>query len=102
MKEAKIIEMVLWNAKAGVSVEDAKRSITQLNDFVKIQPGFISRKTSQAADGQFLDLVLWTDLNSAKTAAKKAMENESLIEVFSKIDQEDMLFKHFEIFNQME
>lgn len=102
MEKAKIVEMVLWKSKEGISIEEAKNSITTLNDFVKQQPGFISRKTALAEDGMFLDIVLWTDLASAKMASEKAMQNEETAKVFSTIDEKEMTFQHFEIFNTIE
>lgn len=102
MKQTKIIEMVLWNSKEGISLENAKKSITELNDFVKEQPGFVARKTAMAEDGRFIDIVYWTDLTSAKTASEKAMKNEDLIPIFSMIDEKEMIFQHFEVFNSID
>lgn len=102
MEKATIIELVLWKPKAGISNEDMQTSISALNNFVKDQPGFISRKTALAEDGQFLDFVLWTDLNSAKVASEKAMKNEQALEIFGIIEEEGMLFKHYEIFNELD
>lgn len=102
MEKAQIVEMVLWKSKEGVSTADAKNAIIQLNEFVQQQPGFVSRKTALAEDGKFLDIVLWTDLNAAKTASEKAMKNEKLIPIFSTIDEKEMIFQHFNIFNNLE
>lgn len=101
MEQANIIEMVLWEFKEGVSVEEGKASVQKLNAFVRQQPGFISRKTALSKDGKFLDVVLWTDLESAQTASEKAMQNEMTTTIFSTMDQEGMLFQHFEIFNRL-
>ncbi|WP_422081432.1 hypothetical protein [Ulvibacterium sp.] len=99
MEHAKVLEMVLWKSKEGISTATAKKSFTRLNDFVRDQPGFISRKTSLAEDGRFLDIVLWTDMASAKAASEKAMKNKDLVEIFSTIDEREMVFQHFEVFN---
>ncbi|MBC6399589.1 MAG: hypothetical protein GDA37_00955 [Ekhidna sp.] len=101
MEQAKIIEMVMWKSVDGISPEEAKKSITKLNDFVSEQPGFIARKTALAEDGKFLDIVYWTDLKSAKAASEKAMKTEDLFPFFSTIDQKEMIFQHFEIFNNI-
>ncbi len=98
MSEAKIVEMVLFHLNEGVSIEEGKIAMKALNDFVSQQAGFVGRKTSLADDGQFLDLVFWTDLKAAKTASEKAMQEERLIPHFSVIKQESMTFKHFESF----
>jgi len=102
MEQAKIIEMVMWKSVEGISPEQAKTSITKLNDFVSEQPGFIARKTAIAEDGKFLDIVYWTDLKSAKEVSEKAMKTEELMPIFSTIDQKEMVFQHFEIFNGIE
>jgi len=100
MEEAKIIEMVLWNAAEGYELEEAQKLITQLNDFVSEQPGFLTRTTAVAEDGRFLDIVYWTDLEAATTASEKAMKNEQLLPIFQSIDEQTMQFQHFKIFNR--
>lgn len=102
MKRAKIIELVLWKSKEGISTEEAKQSITKLNDFVQKQPGFIARKTALADNGKLLDIVYWTDLASAKKASERAIQNEDVVKSFSMIDEKEMIFQHFEIFNEIE
>ncbi|TYP74419.1 hypothetical protein [Aquimarina intermedia] len=102
MEQARIIEMVLWKSVDGIGPKKAKESITKLNDFVSRQPGFVARKTALAEDGKFLDIVYWTDLKSAKDASEKAMKTEELMPIFSTIDQKEMAFQHFEIFNGIE
>ncbi|MDW3195589.1 MAG: hypothetical protein R8G66_24650 [Cytophagales bacterium] len=98
MNETKIVELVLFNLNDGVSLEEGKKAMKALNEFVSQQAGFVSRKTSVAEDGQFLDLVFWTDLQSAKAASEKAMQEQSIMPHFSVINQESMTFKHFEAF----
>lgn len=102
MKQARIIEMVLWKFKQGIDIDEAKRAVAELNDFVREQPGFVARKTALAEDGRFLDIVYWTDLKSARTASEKALENEDLIPIFNMMDEEEMIFQHFELFNNIE
>lgn len=98
MNEAKIVEMVLFNLNEGVSLEEGKKAMQALNYFVSQQAGFVRRKTSIAEDGQFLDLVFWTDLSAAKAASEKAMHEERLLPHFAVINQDSMTFKHFESF----
>ena len=98
MKETKIVEMVLFELNEGVSQAEGKKAMQALSSFVTKSPGFLGRKTSIGEDGQFLDLVYWTDLASAKTASEKVMQDESMIPHFAVIKQESMIFKHFEVF----
>jgi len=99
MDKATVIEMVLFRTNEGIKPEEAKTELKKLNDFLTKQKGFISRKTAVADDGQYLDIVYWTDLNTAKAASDKAMQDPDTLKVFNIIEQKTMLFKHFEIFN---
>ena len=99
MNKATVIEMVLFRTNEGIQPEEAKTELKKLNDFLTKQKGFISRNTAVADDGQYLDIVYWTDLNTAKAASDKAMQDPDTTKVFSIIEQKTMLFKHFEIFN---
>ena len=95
MGNATVIEMVLFKTSEDIKTEEAQKELTRLNHFLAKQAGFISRKTSFSDDGQFLDLVYWTDLNAAKTASDKAMQDPEALKIFSIIERETMLFKHF-------
>ena len=102
MEQIKILEMVLWKPIENISIKKAKQEITKLNDFVSKQPGFLGRKTAIATDGKFLDIVYWADITSAKNASEKAMLNKEVMSVFNTIDQKEMIFQHFEVFNKIE
>ena len=55
--KATVIEMVLFETAEGITSENAKKAMTELNDFLKTQDDFVARKTSISEDGQYLDLV---------------------------------------------
>lgn len=95
-----VVELVLWKPKEGISLEEAKTAILDLNEFVENQPGFISRKTGAAEDGQLIDVVLWTDLAAAHTAAEKIEHSETCLKAFSTVDETTMHFKHYQLFNE--
>ncbi len=97
-----VVELVLWKPKEGVSLEEAKTAILDLNDFVENQPGFISRKTGASEDDQLIDVVLWTDLAAAHTAAEKIEHSERCLKAFSTVDETTMHFKHYQLFNEFE
>lgn len=98
-EKSTVIELVLFNVNEGISLEEAKVALNNINEIVGKQKGFISRKTAITKDGQFLDLIYWTDLNAAEKASEILLKNAEVAKVFSIIKQDDMLFKHFEIFN---
>ena len=101
MEHSKIIELVLWEFRDNVNIQQGKEYVLKLNEFVKMQPGFISRTTSVTKEGKFLDIIYWSDLASAKKASEKAMENEMTTTIFSTMNEKGMIFQHFEIFNMI-
>ncbi len=102
MDKATVVELVTWKSVDGVAPDTAKELMQRLNNFVGQQPGFISRTTAYSPSGKFCDVVYWTDLASAQAASKKAESTPELGEVFATVDQTQMMFDHFEIFNQFE
>jgi hypothetical protein len=101
MKKATVIEMVLFNINEGITTEFAQKELIKINDFLVNQPGFVSREISLSDTGQFLDLVYWTDMDSAKIAAEKAMQDPEFLKICRIIDEKTELFKHFHIFNEI-
>jgi hypothetical protein len=98
MNKATIIEMVLFRTIEGVTLEDAKTELKKCNDFLAKQKGFVSRKITVSEDGEFLDLVYWTDMDSAKAAGAKSCQDPDLMKIFSVIDEKTQVYKHFTIF----
>jgi len=101
MKKATVIEMVLFKVKEGIEIEFAQKELIRINDFLVEQEGFVSRKISLSDGGQFLDIVYWTDMESAKAAVEKSMQNPGLLEIFSIIDEDTQIFEHFSIFDDI-
>lgn len=102
VKKATIVELVLFKKNNEISQAEAENQMSELNEFISKQSGFISRKTSVSDDGEFLDIVFWTDLESATIASEKAMKNPKTLKTFEVIDEKSMTFKHFSIFNEIE
>jgi len=100
MEKTTVIEMVLFRTIEGVTLEYAKTELKKCNDFLAKQKGFVSRKITVSDDGEFLDLVYWTDMDSAKAAAEKAMHDPEFLKICRIIDEKTELFKHYRIFNE--
>ena len=93
MSEA--IEVVIFKAKPGVSDSQLRTAALAVTPILKEMPGFISREFGTSEDGQYIDIVHWKDLPSAKTAAEKVMKIPKCGEFFGLIDQNQMQFMHF-------
>lgn len=93
MSEA--IEVVVFKAKSGVSDNQLRTAALAVTPILKDMPGFISREFGASEDGQYIDIVHWKDLPSAKAAAEKVMGIPKCGEFFGLIDQNQMQFMRF-------
>ena len=93
MSEA--IEVVIFRANSGVSDSQLQTAALAVTPILKKMPGFISREFGASEDGQYIDVVHWKDLPSAKSAAEKVMGIPLCGEFFNLIDQTQMQFMHF-------
>lgn len=91
----KAIEVVIFKAKAGISDEQLGTTALAVTPILKAMPGFISREFGTSEDSQYIDVVHWKDLPSAKAAAEKVMNIPKCCEFFGIIDQNQMQFMHF-------
>lgn len=97
--EAKTIEVVTFDVKAGVSKKEASRKLAGLNELVKNYEGFIKRDLSCNEDGKWVDIVYWTSKELALKAASEVASNEKAAEIFAIIDENSVKMNHYEIIN---
>ena len=91
----KVIEVVIFSAKAGVSDSQLQTAARAITPVLKEMSGFINREFGVSEDGKYIDVVYWMDLSSAKAAAEKVMGIPKCGEFFGLIDQNQMQFIHF-------
>ena len=93
-----VFEIVSTKFKEGTSIEEQKRAMAKLNDVVKQFEGFKSRDYYYSADnGRWIDFVVWSDQELAVKASESAMNDPKAGEVFSLMDENTMIFSHYEI-----
>lgn len=90
------MEIVKFKSKPGIGLEEFKIALQSLDKFVRQQPGFISRKLGVDDQGRWWDLVAWTDLQAARTAADLVMQSEECLAVFALMDEESIEMNHIE------
>lgn len=66
-----IIETVLFKLKDGIDGEIFAASIPGSTTFIESCPGFIARRLSCNADGQWIEHVEWETMDAAKAAASR-------------------------------
>jgi hypothetical protein len=96
-QENKVLELVLFRLKDGATRDDLVATVDGVTDWVKTQPGFVSRDlTYAAAEDQWIDVVWWDSLEAAESAAAAATTSESCAPMFGLIDMESTVMLHGE------
>ena len=94
---ASTLEMVEFRSKEGVSDSEMLEKSSRLHKALNGMDGFIERYLTHGEDGIWVDLVYWSDLASARTAANAVMNIPVAQEFFALIDEQTMRFIHLQI-----
>src|SRR6476659_4833504 len=70
---------------------DANASI---NDWLKRQPGFVSRRLAERDDGSYVDIVFWQSHEAALAASAKMMDEMAQSEAMTMIDPMGLNMSH--------
>lgn len=71
-----IIETVTFKLAENVSHAAFLDTLPAVNTFIQSLDGFISRRLSQAEDGEWLDVIEWTSMEDAKSASDAFVKHE--------------------------
>ena len=87
------IELVSYRLQQGDTqgFVDANAAI---NDWLKRQPGFVSRHLAERDDGTYLDIVFWQSHADALAASTKMMEEMAQSEAMTMIDPMGLDMSH--------
>lgn len=92
-----VMETVTFKLKAGISREDFREAAGKMVEFVTAQPGFLSRRLSCSKDGEWIEQIEWSDMESAKSAAAAIGTVESNRPFLSAIDGPTIQMRHSEL-----
>lgn len=92
-------EIVSFSFKEEVSFTAQKNAAESLNDIVSQYPGFKSRSYYYSEESnRWIDFVIWDSITAAKAASEKVMNNPEARELFMLMDEETMIFSHYNAF----
>lgn len=87
------VELVTFRLACGTGQQfvDANAAVS---DWLKRQPGFVSRHLAERDDGSYLDIVFWESHEAALAASGKIMEEMAQNEAMTMIDPMGLEMKH--------
>ncbi|MCE3010881.1 MAG: hypothetical protein LW875_09740 [Proteobacteria bacterium] len=90
-------EVVSLKFNEGVSLEEQKKLMMDLNRIVKKFDGFKSRDYYYSSEnGRWIDFVVWSDVKLAKKASEQIMIDPAAGALVSKMEEKSMIFSHYE------
>ena len=90
-------EIVSFKYKSDVPFTTQQQSTEQLNEIASRFEGFVSRDFYYSAEAdRWFDFIVWESLENAKTASEQVMQNPEALKVFELMDQDSMLFSHYQ------
>ncbi len=92
-----VLELVLFKTKPEYTKKEVIEAGKKVNAILESFDGFVSRKLAFTEDGEWMDLVYWTDLKKAESASKAILDNKIAQEYFKMIDKKTMQFMHLNI-----
>ncbi len=91
------LELVVFQLNEGTDRERFIEAAAIATDWIKTQPGFVSRELSHSvSEDRWVEVVWWKTMQDAKAAAEAAVTSESCSPMFSMVDLESALMLHGE------
>lgn len=91
-----IFEFVNFKFQAGVPPDEQRALMRGIGPLVSRLEGFVGRNFFFSPEsGRWLEMIAWSNLKSARAAAQEATRSPEGGALFSRIDQESVVFGHF-------
>ena len=86
------IEITTFRLARGLTVEDFIAANADIDEWLRRQPGFRSRRVAQASDGSIVDMLLWDSVVNGTDAAERIMNEMGHSPVHAAIDQQSVVW----------
>jgi hypothetical protein len=84
---AEAMEITTFRLSRGVTMKDFVAANADVDAWLKRQPGFIMRRTSQRSNGLVTDMLLWTSARDGQRAANGIVTELASSPVHAAVDQ---------------
>ena len=86
-------EIVSTKFIEGITLDEQKKAMTELNQFIQNFDGFKSRNYYYSEkESRWVDFILWNDEESANAASEEMMQIPEVTKIFSMLDMEATSF----------
>ncbi|MFT4959760.1 MAG: hypothetical protein ACI92Z_000836 [Paracoccaceae bacterium] len=89
-----VAETVTFKLAPDIAVDQFITLMKITADFVQNNPGFVFRRRSVGTDGRWTDTVVWSDMDTAKSAAAAFPKQDFAPAVMAAINPETVQMRH--------
>ena len=87
------IEITTFKLVAGRTTADFVAANVDINEWLKRQPGFKSRRIAELDDGSIVDMLIWKSAADGSDAAARIMDEMGHSPVHAVIDQRSVVWR---------
>ncbi len=91
-----VIELVTYKLKTDTTKEQLAATHSDVNAFLKKQPGFLYRSLSEDDSGLLYDIVYWQDMETAKNAGEAFMADKAGQALVALTDESSISMRHMD------
>lgn len=89
------LEVAMFRLKPGSDETALMAALEQMQNFLESQGGVLQRQVFKNDEGQWLDLVLWENMDKALQAMEAAMQSPMVAAAGEVMDQQSIQMMHF-------
>jgi hypothetical protein len=95
------IEITTFKLVRGLSPEEFVAANADIDEWLKRQPGFQSRRIAALDDGSIVDMLIWDSADCGRDAAGRIMEEMGHSPVHAAIDQGSVVWSIAQVRHQL-
>lgn len=96
------IEVTTFHLGRGLTIADFVAANADIDAWLLRQPGFISRRIAQGADGVVVDMLIWSSAKAGEDAAARLLAELPTSPVHKAIDQRTVSWSVSPVFHRLE
>jgi hypothetical protein len=91
------IEITTFKLAKGLTVKDFVAANVDIDEWLRLQPGFQSRRIAELDDGSVIDVLIWDSAANGTDAAERIMAETGRSPVHAAIDQRSVTWRIAEV-----
>ncbi|CAE6772176.1 hypothetical protein R69888_03917 [Paraburkholderia haematera] len=91
-QQREAMEITTFKLAKGLTVEEFIAANADIDEWLRRQPGFRSRRIAQASDGSIVDMLIWDSVVNGTDAAERIMNEMRHSPVHAAINQQSVVW----------